>query len=100
MTCFLRLLRQLSHSPLKASAERIRSHTAMKTAYFVLATALAIQLDGPSAIAQTADSGLEDRLLLGVATRVLRDSEFRCVRQFVNPGKLEFRDALTVLQQG
>jgi hypothetical protein len=65
----------------------------------ISALALTIQLATGSAKAQTADSRLEDRLLLGVATRELRDSEFRCVRKFVNPAKLEFRDVSSWLLQ-
>ena len=72
----------------------------MSPAGRVFLIVLAIHLATGSAKAQTIDSQLEDRLLLGVATRQLRDSEFRCVRQFVNPAKLEFRDvSLWLLQR-
>jgi len=68
-------------------------------ACIVFATVLAIQFEGGSARAQTADSRLDDRLLLWVGKQELRDSEIRCVRQFVSPGKLEFRDVSSWLLQ-
>jgi hypothetical protein len=68
-------------------------------ACIVFATVLAIQCESGSARAQTADSRLDDRLLLWVGKQQLPDSEIRCVRQFVNPSKLEFRDVSSWLLQ-
>jgi hypothetical protein len=72
---------------------------AMKSAScFVFATVLAIQLEGGPVRAQTADSRREDRVLLWVGKQQLH-SEIRCVRQFVNPSKLEFREVSSWLFQ-
>ena len=72
----------------------------MKSAVcIVFATVLAIQFEGGSARAQTAETQLDDRLLAWVGQQQLRDSEVRCVRQFVNPSKLEFREVSPWLLQ-
>ena len=74
-----------------------RSRKLRVTVLFV--TVLAIQLEGRSARAQTADSQLDDQLLAWVGQQQLRDSEFRCVRQVVDAWKFEFHDVSSWLLQ-